>query len=83
MSGKSPAIYQLRPRLDGRGYDLTSDALPFGTLWYEDPEFAMCYAKIYSQLNGCEVHLFNARGELIETRTADARQVVNEPAILD
>jgi hypothetical protein len=27
-------VYEVRPRKDKRGYDLISDALPFGGLWY-------------------------------------------------
>ena len=27
-------VYQIRPPKDHRGVDLTSDALPFGRLWY-------------------------------------------------
>ena len=27
-------IYEVRPRRDGRGVDVISDALPFGRLWY-------------------------------------------------
>ena len=27
-------VYEMRPRKDKRGVDLTSDALPFGRLWY-------------------------------------------------
>jgi hypothetical protein len=64
------AIYELRPRLDGRGYNLTSDSLPFGTLWYQEPELATPF---YSQLTGCEVRVSNAKGELIERRTADGK----------
>jgi hypothetical protein len=30
-----PHIYEVRPRKDKRGFDLISDALPFGRLWYE------------------------------------------------
>ena|SRR5438067_13154405 len=29
--------YEVRPRKDGRGADLVSDALPFGRLWYDGP----------------------------------------------
>jgi len=29
--------YEVRPRKDHRGVDLISDALPFGRLWYGDP----------------------------------------------
>ena len=27
-------VYEVRPRKDKRGFDLISDALPFGGLWY-------------------------------------------------
>jgi hypothetical protein len=27
-------VYEVRPRKDRRGFDLISDALPFGRLWY-------------------------------------------------
>jgi hypothetical protein len=27
-------VYEVRPRRDHRGFDLISDALPFGGLWY-------------------------------------------------
>lgn len=29
--------YAVRPRKDGRGVDLISDALPYGRLWYGKP----------------------------------------------
>jgi hypothetical protein len=30
-------VYEVRPRKDHRGFDLISDGLPFGGLWYEGP----------------------------------------------
>jgi len=30
-------VYEVRPRKDRRGFDLISDALPFGRLWYDGP----------------------------------------------
>ena len=30
-------VYEVRPRKDGRGFDLISDGLPFGRLWYGEP----------------------------------------------
>jgi hypothetical protein len=30
-------VYEVRPRKDDRGVDLISDALPFGRLWYGEP----------------------------------------------
>jgi hypothetical protein len=31
-------VYDVRPREDPRGFDLISDALPFGRLWYVEPD---------------------------------------------
>jgi hypothetical protein len=31
-------LYAVRPRKDHRGVDLISDALPFGRLWYGEPD---------------------------------------------
>jgi hypothetical protein len=32
--------YEIRPRKDKRGVNLISDALPFGRLWYGEPNAA-------------------------------------------
>jgi hypothetical protein len=48
----SKHVYQVRPRSDKRGVDLISDALPFGRLWYGEPNAisnAIGYAKFYSR----------------------------------
>ena len=34
----SQHVYEVRPRTDKRGVDLISDALPFGRLWYGEPD---------------------------------------------
>jgi hypothetical protein len=36
----SQHLYKVRPRKDYRGVDLISDALPFGRLWYGEPDAA-------------------------------------------
>jgi hypothetical protein len=33
----SQHVYEVRPRNDHRGVDLISDVLPFGRLWYGEP----------------------------------------------
>jgi hypothetical protein len=38
-------VYEVRPRKDKRGYDLISDALPFGRLWYIQVWHAIGYAE--------------------------------------
>jgi hypothetical protein len=43
-------VYEVRSRKDHRGFDLISDALPFGRLWYGEPSAisnAIEYAKFY------------------------------------
>jgi len=49
---RSTHVYEVRPRKDKRGVDLISDALPFGRLWYGEPNAvsnAIDYAKFRSQ----------------------------------
>jgi hypothetical protein len=41
--------YEVRPRKGYRGFDLISDALPFGRLWYQQADAAVGYAKFYSR----------------------------------
>jgi hypothetical protein len=38
-------IYEVRPRRDKSGFDLISDAVLFGRLWYTKPDHAIGYAK--------------------------------------
>jgi hypothetical protein len=42
-------VYEVRPRRDRRGFDLLSDALPFGGLWYLNVRDAIGYAEHYSR----------------------------------
>ena len=45
--------YEVRPRKDHRGVDLISDTLPFGGLWYGEPNAisnAVGYAKFSSRI---------------------------------
>ena len=64
-------LYEVRPRKDGRGFNLISEALPFGRLWYQDAEAAVGYANFYSRSHRAEIRIFNAKGEVIETHKSD------------
>jgi hypothetical protein len=47
----SQHIYKVRPRKDHPGFDLISDALPFGRLWYGEPNAianAIGYARSFT-----------------------------------
>ena len=59
----SQHVYEVRPRKDKRGVDLISDALPFGRLWYGDPNAA-------ANAIGYAMHrsrVYDAAGNVIET----------------
>ncbi len=63
-------VYEIRPRRDHRGVDLISDALPFGRLWYGEPNAvsnAVGYASQYSRSLGAVIRVYDEAGKLIET----------------
>jgi hypothetical protein len=71
--------WQRRPRIalsahnvtgDHRGVDLISDALPFGRLWYGEPNAvsnAICYAKFRSRTHHALIRVYDEAGNVIET----------------
>jgi hypothetical protein len=63
-------VYEIRPRKDRRGFDLISDALPFGRLWYAEPNAiinAIGYAKFRSRSHPAVIRVFDEAGTVIET----------------
>jgi hypothetical protein len=63
-------IYEVRPRKDKLGVDLISDALPFGQLWYADPDAitnAIDYAKFSSRSHDAVIRVYDEAGNVIET----------------
>jgi len=59
-------IYEIRPRKDRRGFDLISDALPFGRLWYQDAGAAVGCAKFYSRSAGAVINVEKWAGDFKE-----------------
>jgi hypothetical protein len=62
--------YEVRPRKDHRGFDLISDALPFGRLWYGQPNAvsnAIAYAKHRSRSHDAVIRVYDEAGTVIET----------------
>ena|SRR5947209_7612799 len=62
--------YEVRPRKDHRGVDLISDALPFGRLWYGEPNAisnAIGYAKHRSRSHRAVIRVYDDAGNVIET----------------
>ena len=63
-------VYEVRPRKDKRGVDLISDPLPFGRLWYGEPNAvsnAIGYAQFYSRSHDAVVRVYDNAGNVIET----------------
>jgi hypothetical protein len=63
-------IYEIRPRADKRGFDLISDALPYGPLWYRGPDAirdAISFAKFSSRSHDAVIRLYDGAGNVIET----------------
>jgi len=66
----SQHIYQVRQREDKRRFDLISDALPYGRLWYGEPNAisnAIGYAKSRSRLHDTAICVYDEAGNVIET----------------
>jgi hypothetical protein len=62
-------IYEVRPRKDKRGVKLISDALPFGRLWYGEPNAitnASGYAKFFSRSHAV-ICVYDSAGNVIDT----------------
>jgi hypothetical protein len=63
--------YEVGQRSDKRGVNLISDALPFGRLWYGEPNAiskAVDYAKFYSRSHDAVIRVYgNETGNVIET----------------
>jgi hypothetical protein len=72
-------VYEIRPRNDKRGVDLISHALPFGRLWYGEPDAitnAIGYAKHRSRSHDAVIRVYDEAGNVIETHehTGDFRE---------
>ena len=66
----SSVIYEVRPRKDKRGVNLISDALPFGRLWYGEPNAAsnaIGYAKFRSRSHRAVIRVYDEAGSVVET----------------
>ena len=64
--------YEVRPRNNKRDVDLISDVLPFGRLWYGEPDAisnAVNYARFYSRPHDALIRVYDETGNVIEMHT--------------
>jgi hypothetical protein len=70
MSAPTAPVYEVRSRKDKCGVNLISDALPFGCLWYGEPNAvsnAVDYAKHRSRSHDAVIRVYDSAGNVIET----------------
>ena len=63
-------IYEIRPRADKHGFDLSSDALPYSPLWYRGSnaiQDAVHHAKFFSRSRRAVIRVYDETGNVIET----------------
>jgi hypothetical protein len=63
-------VYEVHPRMDRPGVALISDVLPFGRLWYAEPNSvsnAIAYALHYSRPHPVVIRVYDAAGSVIKT----------------
>jgi hypothetical protein len=61
-------VYEVRPRKDERGVDLISDVLPFGRMWYGEPDHAIGYAMHSSRSYDAAIRVYDVAGNVTETQ---------------
>ena len=69
-STRSIHIYEIRPRTDKHGFDLSSDALRYSPLWYRGSNpivDAVSYARCCSRSHPVVIRVYDATGNVIET----------------
>ena len=66
LQNKLMHAYEVRPRKDLRDDDRISDVLPFGRLWYGEPD-AISYAKFYSRSHRAMICVFDGIGNATGT----------------
>jgi hypothetical protein len=80
-------LYEIHPRKDRRGFDLSSNALPFGALWYAGPNAvanAIGYAEHRSRSHYAVIRVYDESDNVIETHEhkGDFQRVVELRAVL-
>ena len=76
-------VYQVRARKDKRGVDLISDVLPFGRLWYSEPNAisnAIGHAKFYSRSHHAVISVYDETGNVLQAHehTGDFKEWLNK-----
>jgi hypothetical protein len=63
-------VYEVRPRRDKRGVDLVFDVLPFGRLWYGEPDAisnAIGFANFFSRSHDAVIRVYDDAGPFLSS----------------
>ena len=69
-SSSSIDVYEIRPRADKHGFDLSGDALRYSPLWYRGSNpivDAVHDAESYSRSHPVVIRVYDTNGNVIET----------------
>jgi hypothetical protein len=72
---KEVTIYEIRPRVDGKGCNLISDLLRFGRLWFAGTNAianAIKFAKFYSRSHDAVIRVYDEAGNVIDRHAQSA-----------
>ena len=80
-------VYEVRPRKNKRGVDLISNVLPFGRLWYGEPNAinnAVSYAHVYSRAQSAVIRVYDEARQRDRNTRAQGRfqRMVSRHSIL-
>jgi hypothetical protein len=64
--------YRIRPRKERNGWNLESDRLSHGTLWYQNENDALGYAKWNSRVNGCRIEILDEQNQIVRTEESSS-----------
>ena len=67
-------LYEVRPRKDREGIDLSSELFRYGPIWYAGPDavrYAVAYAKYRSRSHRAIIRVFNEEGNVTETHAGE------------
>jgi hypothetical protein len=65
MSCEQPGQYKVRPQKRHDDWNLESERLSHGALWYQNESAAIRYAKWNSRVNGCKIEIFDERDQIV------------------
>jgi hypothetical protein len=75
-------VYEVCPRTHKRGFDLISDVLRFGRLWYGGSNTisnAIGYAQFYSRSHNAVIRVYDDAGNVIETHAHKGESGIADP----